>query len=90
MAGAVMLQAPPRRQPAATFFANYRLKLIPKLISIHIQLAPTGSCYEFYTVFFFRLSIEWALCCGTHVVLIALYRGEATAVIPLTLWLLVG
>lgn len=26
----------------------------------------------------------------THVVLIALYRGEATAVIPLTLWLLVG
>lgn len=46
------------------------------------------SCYEFYTVF--RLSFEWALCCGTQVVVIALYRGKATAVIHLTLWLLVG
>jgi hypothetical protein len=33
------------------FSANCRLKLIPKLISVHIKLAQAVSYYEFYTVF---------------------------------------
>jgi len=51
MPGVVVLQAPARRHPAAAFFANYRLKLIPKLISVHMKLARAVSYYEFFTVF---------------------------------------